>query len=380
MTIILLLIFITMVGGSPQHDAYGFHNWNLSGVFAEYSSSRDLGRFEGFLESLWTTVIVTGPEYVSSLVAETKHPRAYVKQAFEVVYFRSIVFSIGAATCVGILLMHDDPTLADVNREWRFFCFNVSLHHRHGEPRPHLPPESSLRTHVDDRLFCREYVLVCHNPQAIERPTNERSILIYCDVVALVFGCLSFLQLSDRAITVLNWLIDLTTANILIHYTIIAITYICFYRTYQKQNFDRTQLPYYGYFQPCSGYISLVWMVMKVFCFGYQSIRPWSLQRFFLNYTMLLLTPALSYSGRYFTEPGGWRLMRSIYAGNQMQLSFMKRAMPVKFWRDVFSMFKSRPFGSGEHANVSQGCECYGGPPFVRMNISVGCLSTSWGK
>jgi len=45
--------FITMVGGNPKKDAYGFRNWRDPGAFAEYHSTGDLGRFEGFLAALW---------------------------------------------------------------------------------------------------------------------------------------------------------------------------------------------------------------------------------------------------------------------------------------------------------------------------------------
>lgn len=44
--------FITMVGGNPQHDAYGFRYWNNPGAFAEYITTGSLGRWEGFLAAL----------------------------------------------------------------------------------------------------------------------------------------------------------------------------------------------------------------------------------------------------------------------------------------------------------------------------------------
>lgn len=44
--------FITMVGGNPQGDVYGFRNWTMGGAFREYIADGDLGRFEGFLGGL----------------------------------------------------------------------------------------------------------------------------------------------------------------------------------------------------------------------------------------------------------------------------------------------------------------------------------------
>lgn len=64
--IVFAFTFVTMVGGNPQHDAYGFRYWNNPGAFAEYRSTGSLGRFEGFLACLWSaSFTVVGPEYIS---------------------------------------------------------------------------------------------------------------------------------------------------------------------------------------------------------------------------------------------------------------------------------------------------------------------------
>merc|ERR1712093_871574 len=50
--ILLSFTFITMVGGNPQHDAYGFRYWKTLGAFAESVTTGSLGKFQGFLGSL----------------------------------------------------------------------------------------------------------------------------------------------------------------------------------------------------------------------------------------------------------------------------------------------------------------------------------------
>jgi amino acid transporter len=49
LAIVFCFTFITMVGGNPKHDAYGFRYWQNPGSFAEHITTGDLGRFEGFL-------------------------------------------------------------------------------------------------------------------------------------------------------------------------------------------------------------------------------------------------------------------------------------------------------------------------------------------
>lgn len=107
--------FITMVGGNPKHDAYGFRHWNTPGAFMEHLSHGALGRFEGFLGSLWSACFaVVGPEYISMVAAEAKRPRIYIKNAFKTVYIRFGIFFIGGALAVGIICAADDPKLKDV--------------------------------------------------------------------------------------------------------------------------------------------------------------------------------------------------------------------------------------------------------------------------
>ena len=96
--------FITMVGGNPQNDAYGFRWWKRGGAFREYLDTGDLGRFQGFLAAHASAAFtVVGPEYISMVAAEAKRPRIYIKAAFKMVYIRFGIFFIGGALAVGIV-------------------------------------------------------------------------------------------------------------------------------------------------------------------------------------------------------------------------------------------------------------------------------------
>ena len=108
--------FITMVGGNPEHDAYGFRYWeNPNQAFQAYLSTGKIGQFEGFLAALWSaSFCVVGPEYISMVAAEAKRPRIYIKTAFKTVYFRFGLFFIGGALAVGIVCSSRDPALVHV--------------------------------------------------------------------------------------------------------------------------------------------------------------------------------------------------------------------------------------------------------------------------
>src|SRR4051794_1138437 len=104
-----------MVGGNPKHDVYGFRYWRHPGAFAEYITTGALGRFEGFLGSLWAaSFCIVGPEYISMVAAEAKRPRIYIKNAFKTIYWRFALFFIGSALCVGIVVAYNDPVLVGI--------------------------------------------------------------------------------------------------------------------------------------------------------------------------------------------------------------------------------------------------------------------------
>lgn len=89
--IVFMFTFVTMVGGNPQHDAYGFRYWNNPGAFAESITTGTLGRFEGFLGSLWSAAFtIVGPEYVAMVAGEAKRPRVYLKTAFKTSMYKTI--------------------------------------------------------------------------------------------------------------------------------------------------------------------------------------------------------------------------------------------------------------------------------------------------
>lgn len=102
--------FVTMVGGNPQNDAYGFRYWEHGHAFKPYSfevqptPNTVTNRFQGWLACLWSaSFTIVGPEYISIVAAEARRPRIYIKTAFKTVYIRFGIFFIGGALAVGIV-------------------------------------------------------------------------------------------------------------------------------------------------------------------------------------------------------------------------------------------------------------------------------------
>ncbi|KAH8426744.1 uncharacterized protein LDX57_004477 [Aspergillus melleus] len=230
-----------------------------------------------------------------------EHPRCFCNIR---VYSRFCVFFIRGAICVGVILASNDPKLVDAiesetssaaSSPWIIAMENLVI-----IGLSHLATALMLtavfsagNTYCHAAMHALYGLAVGGRAPRLFLKTNARGVPIYCFIVAMAFGCLSFMQMSGNSKTGLNWLIRLTTTNVLINYVVISITYLCFYRACQAQGLDRSQLPYYARFQPYCGYVSTGWMTLMLFCYGYRTFAPWSAESFFLDYTMMVLAPIL---------------------------------------------------------------------------------------
>lgn len=313
---LFMFTFVTMVGGNPQHDAYGFRYWKDPGAFAERHSTGSLGRFEGFLSALWSACFtVVGPEYISMVAAEAVRPRIYIKQAFKTVYWRFGMFFILGALCVGIVLPYNDPTLNGILSGSKggggtaaASPYVIAMDNLGIKVLPHVTNAlmfTSIFSAGNTYTYCAirslySLALEGRAPRFLAK-CNKRGVPIYCFCVVMLFPFLSFLQVSNSSSQVLTWLINLITAGGLIDYIIMCVTYIFFYRACMAQGVDRHTFPYRGRFQPYSAYIALAAECTVVLFYGYSAFQPWSVETFFSFYTMVIVAPILFFS---------WKLLK----------------------------------------------------------------------
>lgn len=317
--VLLILIlycftFITMVGGNPQKDAYGFRHWRDPGPMNS-NGNGDLGRFEGFLGALWAaSFCIVGPEYISMVSGEAKRPRVYIKNAFKTVYFRFGAFFILGALCVGIVLAYNDPELVSVLTAGESSAaaspYVIAMKNLKIGGLPHVVNAlliTSIFSAGNTYTYCATrslYSLAIEGraPRFLRKVTRN-GVPIYCFAIVMIFPFLSFLQLSDNSAKVLTWLTNIITAGGVINYIMMCITYLCFFNACKAQGLDRKTLPYCGYFQPYGTWIALAFEIAVVFVYGYSTFLPgaFTVESFFTYYTMLLLLPITF---------GGWKLLK----------------------------------------------------------------------
>ncbi|KAI2780147.1 amino acid permease/ SLC12A domain-containing protein [Daldinia loculata] len=310
--ILYTFTLVTMCGGNPKHDAYGFRYWSDPGSFAEYIHEGALGRFEGLLGAVFSAgFTVVGPEYLAMVAGEAERPRTYLKNGFKTVYWRFAIFFIGGALCVGIVLPYNDSVLKNADTGTANGSpYVIAMQNLGVGILPNIINAlmiTSIFSAGNAYTYCAMrslYGLACDGQAPkIFKKTLKNGIPVYAFALVMVFPFLSFLQLSNNTAQVVTWLATLTQGSQMINYIVMSLTYIFFYNATKAQGIDRRTLPYYGYFQPYCGYIGLVWMIIIEATFGYSVFLPghWDVGNFFAFYTMAIVS---------FCTFFGWKIFR----------------------------------------------------------------------
>ncbi|KAI8960367.1 amino acid permease/ SLC12A domain-containing protein [Daldinia sp. FL1419] len=310
--ILYMFTLVTMCGGNPKHDAYGFRYWREPGSFATYLHDGALGRFEGLLGAVFSAgFTVVGPEYLAMVAGEAERPRTYLKNGFKTVYWRFGIFFIGGALCVGIVLPYNDLTLQNADTGTAAGSpYVIAMQNLGVGILPHIVNAlmiTSIFSAGNAYTYCAMrslYGLACEGQAPkIFKKTLKNGIPVYAFALVMVFPFLSFLQVSNNTAQVVTWLATLTQGSQMINYIVLSLTYIFFYNATKAQGIDRKTLPYCGWFQPYCGYIGLVWMILIEATFGYSVFLPghWNVGNFFAYYTMAMVA---------FCTYFGWKISR----------------------------------------------------------------------
>ncbi|POR34745.1 General amino acid permease AGP2 [Tolypocladium paradoxum] len=307
--------FVTMLGGNPDHDRYGFRYWNSPGAFAEYHTKGALGRFEGFLGALWNAAFaVVGPEYISMVAAEAKRPRIYIKDAFKTIYWRFGIFFFGSALAVGIVIPYNNQVIQDIlngkaeSGTAASSPYVIAMENMGIQVLPHIVNAlmfTSIFSAGNTYTYCATrslYGLALEGraPRFL-RKCWSNGVPIYCFCIVMCFPLLSFLQVGNGSAKVLDWLVSLITAGGIIDYMVMSITFLFYYRACKAQGVDRRSLPYYGWGQPYCAIIALFIQTLVVIFYGYGAFTPWSVDGFFRHYTMQIVAPVLFF---------GWKMLK----------------------------------------------------------------------
>lgn len=317
---LLIFTFISMLGGNPEKDRYGFRYWKNPGSFTDPGYDQlnygpDLGRFLGFLTCLiQASFTIAGPDYVSMAAGETENPRKVLPRAYNAVFYRLTFFFVLGSLAVGINVPYNDPELIAAFRDGKPGAaaspYVIAMNRLRIEGLPHVVNAGVLASAFsagNSYVYCASrslfgLALEGKAPKILTKCTRQ-GVPFYCVGVVLAIGLLSFLQLGNNSAIVLSWFVSLVTASQLINFSVMAFTYLRFYKACQVQGLDRNTLPYRGILQPYAAYYALICTFVMTFVGGYAVFLKdmWDVPTFLFSYLMVFIFPVLFI---------GWKLIK----------------------------------------------------------------------
>lgn len=299
---LLFFTFITMVGGNPQHWAFGFHNFKgVHNAFPQYLGSGASAFWAAYMKAVFTEV---APEYLGMVAGEAANPRKTMPRAFKTIIYRLSFFYILGALSVGILLKHDDATLVKAVNEGaaganvspyviamrnmgitvlpdivNVLCVTASF----SAGNSYIYCSSRSLYALSKRGFVPKFFSIC----------LKNGVPIFCILMAVGWSCLSLLQLGKAASVALDWMINLCTGGQILNYFFMMITYLCFYRACKAQNVDRFAMPLQAWttkLQPYPAIFGLICTWLIVMFLGAQAFIPtFDINSFLYYYLMFFI-------------------------------------------------------------------------------------------
>ena len=321
--------FITMQGGNPLHDRFGFRYWRDPGAFAPLYKTGSLGRFLGFLQCLiQASFTISGPDYVSMAAGEAENPRVVMPKAYNAVFYRLTAFFVLGSLAIGINVPYTDQELMEAFDSGAPGAaaspYVVAMNRLRITVMPDIVNALVLSASFsagNSYVYCASrslfgLALEGKAPKIFTRCTRN-GVPIYCVALVLLISLLSFLQVSNSSAVVLSWFVNLVgveafpisrmalafmlmvpkqvTASQLINFSVMSYTFICFRNAYKVQGLSRDCLPYKGFGQPYIAWYALTATFTMTFVSGYTVFLggQWSVPTFLFSYTMIAVFPIL---------------------------------------------------------------------------------------
>lgn len=302
---LILLTFITMVGGNPKHDAYGFRHWTGGNAMHAYYAQGAAGQFLGWWKVvLYAGFTIAGPDMIALAAGEIQNPRRTIPRVARLIFYRLVGFYVIGVLAVGIICSSRDPKLfgaienaaaGSAASPWVIGIENLGIH---GLPNlinfliltagwscgnAYLYSSSRTLYGLARDGQAPKFLMKC----------TKAGVPIYCVGVVSVITCITFLVSSTSAVQVFYWFVDLTTTGLIATYTLMLVVFIGWHRARVAQGLPDSALPYVSPLAPYSAWFALFMGCVALVFIGFDSFSPFSVQGFVTSYFCLPYTLVL---------------------------------------------------------------------------------------
>ncbi|CAK7217069.1 hypothetical protein SCUCBS95973_003026 [Sporothrix curviconia] len=280
---ILLVVFLIILGlvvdlgGVPGTPRIGFHYWKDPGPFVEYIGTGSWGKFLGYWSVMTGAVFsFAGVESIAMAAAETRSPQRAIPRACKRVFARVGIFYVLAVLIVGMLVSSSDPRLNDDSgtAAQSPFVIAASAAGIHAIPSVvNAVVITSAWSSSNQALLAGTRVLYGlalkgQAPRVFLRTTSWGTPYVCVGFFAL-FMFLSFMTMSNNALNVFWWLVDLTAAGVLVSWITILYNHIRLYKALRRQNIPASRLPWHNGWTYYTSHVALVFNFIVLLTNGF---------------------------------------------------------------------------------------------------------------
>ena len=251
---LILLGLVIDLGGVPGTERIGFRYWNSPGPFVDYIASGSWGKFLGYWACMSNAVFsFAGVESIAMAAAETRNPRTAIPKACKRVFVRVLTFYVLSVLIVGMLVSSDDPRLDDESGTAAQSPFVIAASAAGLSGIPSLVNAiviASAWSSGNQALLSGTrvlYGLALKNqaPKTFLRTTSW-GVPYMCVFLNTAFMFLAFMSLSEGALTVFWWLVDLVACGVLISWITILTNHFRLILAMKKQGLALSSLPWHN--------------------------------------------------------------------------------------------------------------------------------------
>jgi amino acid transporter len=265
---LLILSFVLMLGGGPQHDRLGFRYWNNPGAFQPHLIPGSGGRFTSFLY-VWVFCgfsFYFGPELIIFTGGEMRNPRKNLPIASRRYFIRLVFFYVLGALAIGIICPSNAEDLTSGAGNANASPWVVAIRNARIAVLPSIVNAGILCSawsagnaylYMSSRSLY-SMAVAGSAPKIFTRCTRY-GLPIYAVLASSCFAFLAYLNVSSNAGVVFNWFISLTNTAGYTSWIVCAIIFLRFRKACETQG---VTVPYRSHVQPWAA-----WICIPIFAF-----------------------------------------------------------------------------------------------------------------
>ncbi|KAG9120708.1 hypothetical protein FRC07_003687 [Ceratobasidium sp. 392] len=299
-------------GAGPASTGYiGFRYWKNPGPFNQVAldtvTNPDAGNFVpgswGRFLAFWNVFVQAafsflGTEIVAVTVGEAENPRRNVPKAIRRVFWRILLFYVLAIFIIGLLVPYNsDELLNNSGDDASASPFVIAIKTAGIKGLPSVINAViliSAWSAGNSDLYASSRTLYAlaleHKAPAFLRYCTKGGLPVWCVLITGLFGVLAYLNAgSQTAVTVFNWLYNISSITGLITWLIILCSYLRMYYGLKKQGLSRDDFPYKAPFQPYASWFGAIFVFLVLLFNGFTVFLRgnWDVSKFLAAYICL---------------------------------------------------------------------------------------------